>query len=316
MIEVRGIIKSFGTMRALDDVSFKLGRGEILGFLGPNGAGKSTTMKIITTFLAADQGQVTVDGIDVLERPLDVRRRIGYLPENVPLYLDMNVHEYLTFVGQARGLSAGQLRTRLEWCVEECGLRTEYKKPIGELSKGYRQRTGLAQALIHDPEILILDEPTSGLDPLQILGIRDLIKRLAGEKTIIFSTHILQEVSPVTDRVVIINEGRIIADGNIGDLSRDAMGTNRVFVGIREDAATVEPALRELSEVTEVHPLAAADGCRFEVRGPFDSDLVGAVDRLARGRSWDLTQLHEATFSLEDTFISLTRRTGDLRGVA
>ena len=316
MIEVRGITKSFGTMRALDDVSFKLDRGEILGFLGPNGAGKSTTMKIITTFLAADQGQVTVDGIDVLERPLDVRRRIGYLPENVPLYLDMNVHEYLTFVGQARGLSAAQLRTRLEWCVEECGLRTEYKKTIGELSKGYKQRTGLAQALIHDPDILILDEPTSGLDPLQILGIRALIKRLAGEKTIIFSTHILQEVSPVTDRVVIINEGRIIADGNIGDLSRDAMGTNRVFVGIREDAATVEAALRKLSEVTEVHPLPAGDGCRFEVRGPFESDLVGAVDRLARGRSWDLTLLQEATFSLEDTFISLTRRAGDLKGVA
>ena len=316
MIEVRGITKSFGTMRALDDVSFKLGRGEILGFLGPNGAGKSTTMKIITTFLAADEGQVTVDGIDVLERPLDVRRRIGYLPENVPLYLDMNVHEYLTFVGKARGLSAGQLHSRLEWCIEECGLRTEYKKNIGELSKGFRQRTGLAQALIHDPEILILDEPTSGLDPLQILGIRDLIKRLAGEKTIIFSTHILQEVSPVTDRVVIINEGRIIADGNIADLSRDAMGTNRVFVGIRQDAALVEPALRELTEVTEVHPLPAAHGCRFEVRGPFESDLVGAVDRLARGRSWDLTQLHQATFSLEDTFISLTRRAGDLKGVA
>ncbi len=316
MIEVRGISKSFGAMRALDDVSFKLDRGEILGFLGPNGAGKSTTMKIITTFLAADEGQVTVDGIDVLERPLDVRRRIGYLPENVPLYLDMNVKEYLTFVGQARGLAANRLRTRLDWCVEECGLRTELKKNIGELSKGYRQRTGLAQALIHDPEILILDEPTSGLDPLQILGIRELIKRLAGEKTIIFSTHILQEVSPVTDRVVIINEGRIIADGNIADLSRDAMGTNRVFVGIREDATTVEAALRELSEVTEVHPLPAADGCRFEVRGPFESDLVGAVDRLARGRSWDLTQLNEATFSLEDTFISLTRRSDDLKGVA
>ncbi|MCK9996460.1 MAG: ATP-binding cassette domain-containing protein [Candidatus Krumholzibacteria bacterium] len=316
MIEVRGISKSFGTMRALDDVSFSLDRGEILGFLGPNGAGKSTTMKIITTFLAADQGQVKVDGIDVLEQPLDVRRRIGYLPENVPLYLDMNVHEYLTFVGQARGLSAGQLRSRLDWCIEECGLRTEYKKNISELSKGFKQRTGLAQALIHDPEILILDEPTSGLDPLQILGIRELIRRLAGEKTIIFSTHILQEVSPVTDRVVIINEGRIIADGNIADLSRDAMGTNRVFVGIRQDADTVEAALRELSEVTEVHSLPVADGCRFEVRGPFESDLVGAVDRLARDRSWDLTQLHEATFSLEDTFISLTRRSGDLKGVA
>jgi ABC-2 type transport system ATP-binding protein len=318
MIEVRGITKSFGTMRALDDVSFSLGRGEILGFLGPNGAGKSTTMKIITTFLAADQGQVTVDGIDVLEHPLDVRRRIGYLPENVPLYLDMNIQEYLTFVGQARGLSGGKLRNRLDWCIEACGLITEYKKNIGELSKGYKQRTGLAQALIHDPEILILDEPTSGLDPLQIMGIRDLIKSLAGEKTIIFSTHILQEVSPVTDRVVIINEGRIIADGNVGDLSRDAMGTNRVFVGIREDGSTVEAALRELPEVAEVVPVPSSDGCRFEVRGPFDSDLVGALGKLARGRGWEMTQLHEATFSLEDTFIALTERSagGDLKGVA
>ena len=318
MIEVRGITKSFGTMRALDDVSFRLDRGEILGFLGPNGAGKSTTMKIITTFLAPDQGQVTVDGIDVLEKPLDVRRRIGYLPENVPLYLDMNIQEYLTFVGQARGLSAGQLRSRLDWCIEACGLVTEYKKNIGELSKGFRQRTGLAQALIHDPEILILDEPTSGLDPLQILGIRDLIKSLAGQKTIIFSTHILQEVSPVTDRVVIINEGRIIADGNVGGLSREAMGTNRVFVGFREDGSAVETALRDLTEVTEVKTLAADGGCRFEVRGPFDTDLVGAVDRLARGRDWDLNQLHEAPYSLEDTFIALTERANrrETRGVA
>ena len=321
MIEVRGITKSFGTTVALDDVSFRLNRGEILGFLGPNGAGKSTAMKIITTFLAPNQGQITVDGIDVLEQPLDVRRRIGYLPENVPLYLDMNVKEYLTFVGQARGLSAGRLRSRLDWCVEKCGLVTEYKKNIDELSKGFRQRTGLAQAIIHDPDILILDEPTSGLDPLQILGIRDLIKSLAGDKTIIFSTHILQEVSPVTDRVVIINEGRIIADGNVNDLSRDAMGTNRVFVGIRQEADSVEPALRELSEVTEVRPLPAGEGSLFEVRGSFDSDLVGAVGRLAHSRNWDLTQLHEAAFSLEDTFISLTRRANDhrrggLKGVA
>jgi ABC-2 type transport system ATP-binding protein len=318
MIEVRGITKSFGTMRALDDVSFRLDRGEILGFLGPNGAGKSTTMKIITTFLAPDEGLVTVDGIDVLEKPLDVRRRIGYLPENVPLYLDMNIQEYLTFVGRARGLADDQLRRRLDWCVEACGLVTEYKKNIGELSKGFKQRTGLAQALIHDPEILILDEPTSGLDPLQILGIRDLIKSLAGQKTIIFSTHILQEVSPVTDRVVIINEGRIIADGNVGDLSRDAMGSDRVFVGVGEDGALVETALRDLPEVTEVHPLDADGGSRFEVRGPFDGDLVGAVDRLARGRGWNLTQLHRATYSLEDTFIALTKRAAkrDLKGVA
>ncbi|MBK6735414.1 MAG: ATP-binding cassette domain-containing protein [bacterium] len=316
MIEVRGLSKSFGTMKALDDVSFRINRGEILGFLGPNGAGKSTTMKIVTTFLAPDGGSVQVDGIDVLEHPLEVRRRIGYLPENVPLYLDMNIHEYLTFVGEARGLQGARLRERLDWCVEACGLRGEYRKNIGELSKGYKQRTGLAQALIHDPDILILDEPTSGLDPLQILGIRDLIKSLAGHKTIIFSTHILQEVSPVTDRVVIINEGRTIADGTVNDLSRGAMGSNRVFVGARADAAAVESALRSLPQVAELKPLRAADGCRFEARGPFSEDLVGAVERLARGQGWQLTELHEAPYSLEDTFIALTRRARGLKEVA
>ena len=321
MIEVRGITKSFGTTLALDDVSFRIGRGEILGFLGPNGAGKSTTMKIITTFLAPDEGTITVDGIDVLEQPLSVRSRIGYLPENVPLYPDMNVHEYLKFVGEARGLAGARLRERLDWCVQACGLVTEYKKPIGELSKGFRQRTGLAQALIHDPDILILDEPTSGLDPLQILGIRDLIKSLAGHKTIIFSTHILQEVGPVTDRVVIINEGAIIADGRLDDLAREAMGQARLFLGLRRRADGVEDALRRLPEVAAVKPLETDAGCRFEISGPFDRDLVGAVDRLVRQEGWELAELRPAFFSLEDTFIALTRRShaeraARMRGVA
>ncbi len=314
MIEVRGITKSFGTMRALDDVSFQIGQGEILGFLGPNGAGKSTTMKIITTFLAADQGTVSVDGIDVLENPLDVRRRIGYLPENVPLYLDMNVHEYLKFVGQARGLSGGLLSERLQWCIEACGLVTEYKKNIGELSKGFKQRTGLAQALIHDPDILILDEPTSGLDPLQIMGIRELIRSLAGKKTIIFSTHILQEVKPVTDRVVIINEGRLIADGNINDITREAMVTNRVYFAVDQDTSSVETALGSLNAVEAIKPLSVATGCRFEVRAKFDTDLVSALVGLAAEHGWQLKELSEAPYSLEDTFISFIQRSQ--KGVA
>ncbi len=314
MIEVRGITKSFGTMRALDNVSFQINQGEILGFLGPNGAGKSTTMKIITTFLAADEGSVKVDGIDVLENPLDVRRRIGYLPENVPLYLDMNVHEYLKFVGEARGLSGSRLSQRLDWCVEACGLVSEYKKTIGELSKGFRQRTGLAQALIHDPEILILDEPTSGLDPLQIMGIRKLIKSLAGHKTIIFSTHILQEVRPVTDRVVIINEGRIIADGNVGDITREAMVTNRVFFAVEEEAAAVESVLEKLDGVKSIKPLAARKGCRFEVRGNFDGNLASDLARLASQNNWQLRELNEEPYSLEDTFISFIQ--GSRKGVA
>jgi len=317
MIEVRDVTKRFGNTVALDRVSFSVQQGEILGFLGPNGAGKSTTMKIITTFLAPDSGQVTVDGIDVLEHPLDVRRRIGYLPENVPLYHDMTVDDYLTFVGRARGLSGPRLTERLAWCVEACGLRTEYKKRIQELSKGYKQRTGLAQALIHDPDILILDEPTSGLDPLQIISIRKLIASLAGKKTIIFSTHILQEVGPVTDRVVIINEGRLIADGNIGSLVEQAMSENRIFVALRQPADEVERALRDLPALSNLRSAGDVDGaCRFELRAPFSSDLVGDVARLARERGWDLVELHESRYSLEDAFIALTRAAGSHREVA
>ena len=309
MIEVRDVTKRFGNTVALDRVSFSVEKGKILGFLGPNGAGKSTTMKIITTFLAADGGQVQVAGIDVLEQPLAVRRRIGYLPENVPLYQDMNVDEYLTFVGRARGLDGARLRERRDWCVEACGLRAEFKKRIQDLSKGYKQRTGLAQALIHDPDILILDEPTSGLDPLQIVSIRRLIASLAGEKTIIFSTHILQEVGPVTDRVVIINEGQVVADGHIGGLVEQAMGQNRVYVAVRGDAADTEHALRGLPGLGDLRALGEGAGgaARFELRAPFAADLVGDVARLARERGWDLTELHESRYSLEDTFIALTR---------
>jgi ABC-2 type transport system ATP-binding protein len=317
MIEVRDVTKRFGATVALDRVSFQVEQGKILGFLGPNGAGKSTTMKIITTFLAPDTGRVNVGGVDVLEQPLAVRGRIGYLPENVPLYHDMNVDESLRFVGRARGLAGQRLAQRLEWCVEACGLRSEFKKRIGELSKGFRQRTGLAQALIHDPDILILDEPTSGLDPLQIIGIRKLIASLAGEKTVIFSTHILQEVSPVTDRVVIINESRVVADGQISQLTEQAMGDNRVFVGVRRPAAEVEAALRDLPQLSDLRALPASDGgCRFELRAPFAQDLVGSVAELAGERGWPLDELHESRYSLEDTFIALTRAGGSRQEVA
>jgi len=318
MIEVRDVTKRYGTTVALDRVSFSVERGSILGFLGPNGAGKSTTMKIITTFLAADSGTVTVDGIDVLQQPLAVRGKIGYLPENVPLYHDMTVHEYLHFVGRARGLDGARLRERLDWCVEATGLQYEYEKRIQELSKGYKQRTGLAQALIHDPDILILDEPTSGLDPLQIIGIRKLIGSLAGQKTVIFSTHILQEVSPVTDRVVIINEGQVVADGRIPELTERAMGDNRVYVGVRRPASEVEPALRDLPSLTGLKALSddSALGCRFELRAPFQHDIVAAVAELASQRGWPLAELHESRFSLEDTFIALTRHAGSRQEVA
>lgn len=318
MIEVRDVTKRFGMTVALDSVSFGLGEHEILGFLGPNGAGKSTAMKIITTFLAPDEGTVKVAGIDVLEQPLAVRGKIGYMPESVPLYVDMSVQEYLDFVGRARGLAGPRLRERLDWVVQACGLEAEFKKTINELSKGYRQRTGLAQALIHDPEILILDEPTSGLDPLQIIEIRELIRSLGKAKTIIFSTHILQEVSPVTDRVVVINAGRIVADGRVGELEKRAMDSNRLFLTVKQDAAAVAPALRNVAGVVSVAEAGAPrpGAARFEVRGSFDHDLPAAVSRLARERGWELLELHESRYSLEDTFIALTRKTAAGKGVA
>ncbi|MCP4547362.1 MAG: ATP-binding cassette domain-containing protein [bacterium] len=309
MIEVRGVSKRFGTTVALDGVSMSIERGSILGFLGPNGAGKSTAMKIITTFLAADSGEVLVDGLNVADKPLAVRKKIGYLPENLPLYHDMRVHEYLSFVGESRGLRGQGLRQRLDWVVESCGIAGVYKKTIRELSKGYKQRTGLAQALIHDPEILILDEPTSGLDPLQIIGIRELILDLGRSKTIIFSTHILQEVQPITDRVAIINEGRIIADGRIPDLKKKAMVNNRVFISFDQ---TPDNLAGELGQISGFEALIACDAAaapeRFELRGAFGKDLVGSVSSLARSRDWSLRELQESHYSLEDTFIALTKQ--------
>ena len=315
MIEVQGVSKRFGQTVALDEVSLGVEARSVLGFLGPNGAGKSTAMKIITTFLAPDAGTVRVDGLDVSEHPLKVRRKIGYMPENVPLYDDMRVHEYLAFVGASRGLSGGRLAARLEWVAEACGLVGEYKRTIRELSKGYRQRTGLAQALIHDPEILILDEPTSGLDPRQIIEIRDLIQELGRTKTIIFSTHILQEVEPVTERVAIINEGRIVADGRIGELKRRAMGGSRVIVGLAEPAADALASLRGLAGVRSVMPLTDADApTRFELCGDGDEALDALAASLAREKGWALRELRESPFSLEDTFIALVSR--DAAGAA
>lgn len=222
MIEVQSLTMRYGTFTALDNVSFQAGDRGILGLLGPNGAGKTTAMRIITTYLYPSSGTVLVNNIDVLERPLQARKEIGYLPETAPLYPDMMVEDYLRFVGEARGINRPTLNVRLKWVKEACDIGFVWKHTVNELSKGYRQRVGLAQALIHNPKVLILDEPTSGLDPLQIIGIRQLIKELAKEKTIVFSTHILQEVEAVADRIVIINEAKIIAQGTQKELEEQA----------------------------------------------------------------------------------------------
>ena len=218
MIEAKGLTMYYGMNCALDDASFSARPGEVIGLLGPNGAGKTTLMRILTTFLYPTRGTASVCGFDIINNALEVRKTIGYLPENPPLYMDMRVYEYLDFVGRARGLSGEALEKRKEWVIEAVQIEDMLKRLVGHLSLGYRQRVGLAQALIHDPQVVILDEPTSGLDPIQIIAIRALVRRLAADKTIIFSTHILQEASAVADRLLIIHQGRIIADGTLAQL--------------------------------------------------------------------------------------------------
>lgn len=219
MIDVQNLTMHYGNFVALNQISFQVQEGEILGLLGPNGAGKTTAMRILTTYLYPTSGTAKIDQFDILNHPIEVRKRIGYLPETAPLYSDMQVEEYITFVGHARKMKGKTLETRIGWVKEVCGIKEVWKHTISEISKGYRQRVGLAQALIHDPKVLILDEPTSGLDPLQIIDIRQLIKGLARKKTIIFSTHILQEVEAMADRIVIINEGKIEAQGTQAELT-------------------------------------------------------------------------------------------------
>ncbi len=239
MIDVQSLTMHYGPVVALDHVSFRANPGEILGLLGPNGAGKTTAMRLLTTYLYPSSGTAKVDEFDILEDPLEVRKRIGYLPETVPLYADMQVEEYLAFVGKARGLEGARLKDRMEWVKDSCHLRSVWKHFLSEVSKGYGQRVGLAQALIHDPKVLILDEPTSGLDPIQIIEIRSLIKSLAKDKTVVFSTHILQEVEVLADRIVILNEGKLVAQGTKRELAEKVpdpgkapqdMGLEEIFI--------------------------------------------------------------------------------------
>ncbi|GJM45543.1 MAG: multidrug ABC transporter ATP-binding protein [Gemmatimonadota bacterium] len=304
MIEVRNVSKSYGATRALDQVSFSVEKNQVLGFLGPNGAGKSTAMKIITTYLSPDEGEVKVDGADVTADALAVRRRIGYLPETAPLYDDMRVLTYLEFVARARGLDGPRLKERLDWVYEATAVRSVLYKTVNELSKGYRQRVGLAQALVHDPDVLILDEPTSGLDPRQIIGIRNLIRELSATKTIIFSSHILAEISAVTNRIVIINNGKIVADGIADDLRRSARKSNRFRVLFSTDGEEARTSLQSVSGVESVD--ASEPGGPWIVTSPLNADPRRGINELARAKGWDLVELHAETPTLEAAFIELT----------
>lgn len=317
MIELEKVCKNYGLTKALIDVSFKIEKGQIVGFVGPNGAGKSTAMKIITTYTAPTSGTATIGGFDVLENPLEVRQLIGYLPETVPLYADMLVDEYLHFIGEARHLN-GKFQARYDWVVQAAGLEPVLHRKIGVLSKGFKQRTCLAQALIHDPEVLILDEPTSGLDPLQIIGIRNLIKNLAHEKTIVLSTHILPEVATISDRILVINEGRIVADGSFEDLRKQVTRRSSVYIAVKSTKKDFEAALKSVSGLEDV---SYDDNRRRGEIGAhlfFKSgvDTIGKLNDLVREHNWEILEFHPEKLSLEDSFIRLTQATGSTNNEA
>jgi ABC-2 type transport system ATP-binding protein len=298
-IEVKNLFKYYGDQAAVKDITFKVNSGEIVGFLGPNGAGKSTTMKIITGYISASSGKVKVCGIPVTESSLDTRRKIGYLPENNPLYLDMYVKEYLTFVGNI--YKVPNLKERVDEMIEKVGLEVEQNKKIGQLSKGYRQRVGLAQAIIHDPEVLILDEPTSGLDPNQLLEIRSLIKSIGKEKTVMLSTHIMQEVEAICDRIVIINKGEIVADNTAKDLQSE--GGNLTVYAEFEGQVT-KSMLKKIEGVRKIERVT--NGWLLESKD--NVDLRKRVAKFAQENDFLAITLRVEEKSLEEVFKNLTNR--------
>jgi ABC-2 type transport system ATP-binding protein len=297
---VKNLTKIYGNQKAVDDISFTANEGEILGFLGPNGAGKSTTMKIATGFISASSGEVEVAGFDVDNQSLESRKHIGYLPEHNPLYLDMYVHEYLEFSGRSYGLQKKDLKEKVRSVVEKCGLSLEQNKKISALSKGYRQRVGLAQALLHDPKVLILDEPTTGLDPNQILEIRKLIKEISKDKTLIFSTHIMQEVQALCDRVIIINKGKIVADKTLKELSAES-GSKKYRIEFSEEVNL--DSVRNLGMVTDIELLETNI---YKISTSTEKDIRSKIFKVASENDLPLVGLQEESGSLEDIFHSLT----------
>lgn len=309
MIEISNLSKSYGRHKAVDQISFEVTRGEIVGFLGPNGAGKSTTLKMLTGFLPPTSGAARIAGKDIFRESLEVRKKIGYMPENVPLYIDMRVKEYLRFRGGLHGLSGGRLRKRMGEVMETCGLTQVRRKMIKTLSKGYRQRVGLADALIHEPDLLILDEPTNGLDPNQIRAIRRLIKNLGEKHTILISTHILSEVEMTCNKVVIIDEGKIKAADTPENLVNSMRRAGRVTVELQAPKPEVEESISQIEEVTRVVGESLPDGWnRFTVFAAPKTDTRLKLGRLVAQKNWSLRSLSRQIGTLEEVFIELTRK--------
>jgi ABC-2 type transport system ATP-binding protein len=308
MIEVQNISKNFGPTQAVKNVSFSVKRGEVVGFLGPNGAGKSTTMRILTCYLPADEGTAKLAGFDVATQSLEVRRRIGYLPENNPLYMEMGVLESLYYIAALRNIPPAARKAKIRKVLDMCGLEPILSKDIGELSKGFRQRLGLAHALIHDPDIMILDEPTIGLDPNQIIEIRNLIKSIGREKTVILSSHILPEVSATCDRVLIINRGELVGSGTPEELAAMAKGGLAIHASIRGPLAQIQEKLQAVAGVREVAVNGEDNGVnRLTIKTDAGTDLCEEIFFVASRNNWSLSELYRETITLEDVFRELTR---------
>ncbi|HEY2385102.1 MAG TPA: ABC transporter ATP-binding protein [Terriglobia bacterium] len=307
MITVENLTKRYPAKTAIEGMSFQVEKGEILGFLGPNGAGKTTTMRIITGFMPATAGSVRVDGFDVFENPLDVRRRIGYLPENPPLYLEMNVAGYLRFVAKIKGVPGEKLDSEVARVMDRVNITDVRERIIAKLSKGYKQRVGLAQALLNDPPVLILDEPTIGLDPKQILEVRELIKDLAGNHTVVLSTHILPEVEQTCHRVIIIDHGKIVAVDTPRNLRSQLQGGERISVEVQGPAAEVMSKLKAMDGVVEVRKVGETDGRqRLQIESELRKDIRSDLARMIVQSGWGLYELQSASMSLEDIFLKLT----------
>jgi ABC-2 type transport system ATP-binding protein len=312
MIKVEGLTKRYARTVAVDDISFEVEKGQIVGFLGPNGAGKTTTMRVLTCFLPPSSGKATIAGFDVLENPQEVKKRIGYLPETPPLYPEMEVIEYLTFVGQIKGIPSADIKRRADDVIGRCALGDVRTKLIGKLSKGFRQRVGIAQAIIHNPDVLILDEPTSGLDPKQIIEIRELLKALAGDHTIILSTHILSEVEHSCERVIIISQGKLVAQDSVANLTNRLRGAEAVSLEVessdgRPNPTEVQGRLEQVSGVSRVMMKDSKDGrLTFEVESLQGRHIRAELARSVVNSGWNLSELRAVGLSLEDIFLQLT----------
>jgi ABC-2 type transport system ATP-binding protein len=310
MIEVNNLSKFFGAVPAIQKVSFSVEKGEVMGFLGPNGAGKTTTMRILTGFMSATSGKASVAGFDVFDQSLEVRRRIGYLPEDVPLYHDMDVNAFLNFVADVKRVEKSKKTWQIEAAVDRCGVQTVRHRLIGNLSKGFRQRVGLAQALIGDPEVLVLDEPTTGLDPAQIIEIRELIKELAKEKTIILSTHILPEVSMICQRVIIINNGKIVAVDTTDNLTDRMQKSTKVIMEVDGPPDQVRQALADVQGVIGVETFEQVQEniFRYQIDSEKDRDVRRDLASAVATNAWGLLELRAMEMSLEDVFVQLVTK--------